>query len=250
MTCSQLHKLLLSEGILFEFNSNNKKYSRIPIESRHQGLPDDQLFVAYDSKRHQIINNQLTDNWEKDVFTNGIYLMFECEQIGHLTTNQPPYIDRIVYVGINEKSSTPQEPDKQPKRSREYRRLFERLKNHFTSQGKNTKLRDHIEECLYASKSNMGVTQYMQTNLRFMVIKVDDATARRNLEAKLISTIARCEHCNRTADWLGQYSSNKTIANGKMWNVEGVNAYLTLDEADEQLLAGLVRNADLPQKQS
>lgn len=61
------------------------------------------------------------------------------------------------------------------------------------------------------------VSEYMQKNLQFIVLEVEDKIARLDLESKIISTVSRCDECKSSAAWLGSSSPKEKIRESGLW---------------------------------
>ena len=245
MTCAELHKLLLAEGAFFGFNKKHEKYGYLQQPPTNVSVDD--LFVAYDHKNRQILNCQLQDNWDKMVFTDGIYIMFQNEELGNFHDDNLPAHDRIVYVGINEENSEKQIEGGVFKLSGKYAKLRRRLKDHFAGT-RTTSLRRHLEASLQKANISTSVSEYIQENFYFVVIHVPNKDLRDKLEGNIISTVAHCKHCIPTSKWIGKHNPIQKIANGNLWNVNKLNDPPLDDEDLAYIKAHLVRESDLPKK--
>lgn len=158
---------------------------------------------------------------------NGIYVLFEEGEPAHGG-------DRIVRVGTHTGTD----------------RLPHRLEEHFLAQNKDRSIfRKNIGRALlkrdadpflrqweldltpsankkrYASLVDRDklvevedrVTAYIQSAFSFVVLRVDDAPTRLDLEARLISTISWCEGCHPSRIWLGLHSPKDKIRNSGLW---------------------------------
>ncbi len=63
------------------------------------------------------------------------------------------------------------------------------------------------------------VSKYMQENLSFVVLRIDNRENRLELESKIISTVSLCEKCRPSRNWLGLYSPKEKIRKGGLWLV-------------------------------
>lgn len=166
-------------------------------------------------------------------FHNGIYIMFE--------TGEKLYgMDRIVRIGTHRADG----------------RLKERLKDHFFKENKDGSIlrknvglsilhreNDPFEEiwALDWSKPSVkneyadglqlerkkaietAVSSYLRNNISFSCILVEDAKDRLRIEEALIATLNRANDFQNSAEWLGRYSPKSEIANGGLWNTQGLN---------------------------
>ena len=158
---------------------------------------------------------------------NGIYIIFE---------NDEKYngLDRIVRIGTHTGIN----------------QLRSRLNQHFVNENKDRSIfRKNIGRCLLNIENNpyskvweidfttrknkdeyghlvdenvqkqleTRITEYIQNNLSFTVIEVNDKVERMNLESKLISTISLCKNCKPSTNWLGLHSTKSKIRKSGLW---------------------------------
>lgn len=166
---------------------------------------------------------------EADIPLNGIYFLFECGEYAHGA-------NRIVRIGTH----TGQD------------QLRSRLKQHFLTENKDRSIfRKNIGRCFLHSEQDpflqqweldltsrkvrdkqlglvdMGkqqaverrVSEYIQGNFSFVVIRIDDKEERLELESKLISTVSLCEECKPSKSWLGRHSPKARIRESGLWQV-------------------------------
>jgi len=162
---------------------------------------------------------------------NGIYLLFEKNETGHAK-------DRIVRVGIN----------------REDYNLPERLVQHFINPNKDKSifrknigrsfLNGDVDYKHYLDVWNNGgkrdysieieleikISQYIQDNISFVVIRVENREYRSVLEKRIIATINRCEDCKPSLEWLGNQSPDSKITKSGLWQVQGLNGTLLTEK--------------------
>jgi hypothetical protein len=160
---------------------------------------------------------------------NGLYILFEDGEQAHGT-------DRIVRVGTHTGKD----------------QLPSRLMQHFVKENKDRSIfRKNIGRALLnkaedpflaqwefdlttsAAKKEFGllidkgkqsqvesqVTQTIQSCFRFVVIPIEDKADRLFLEARLISTVSRCQGCKPSPGWLGYCSPKEKIREGGLWLV-------------------------------
>jgi hypothetical protein len=53
---------------------------------------------------------------------------------------------------------------------------------------------------------------------------------KQGLESRLIGTVANCNICKASENWLGRFSAIEQIRNGKLW----LSQYLTAEDTTEQ----------------
>ncbi|QQR92714.1 MAG: hypothetical protein IPJ89_00515 [Candidatus Iainarchaeum archaeon] len=88
------------------------------------------------------------------------------------------------------------------------------------------KAKEKYTELIDAKKQDQlekRISAYFQTNFRFVVFEVNDASKRLELESKLLSTIVQCEECHPSQQWLGNSSPIAKIKENGIWNVQGCN---------------------------
>ena len=166
---------------------------------------------------------------ETKIPLNGIYLLFEKGELGHGT-------NRIVRIGTHTGKD----------------QLRSRLRQHFLTENKDRSIfRKNIGRC-FLNKSHdpyLGtweldmtsklardthnksidgklqkviereITNYMQKNFFFGVIRIDDKKERLELESKIISTVSHCKDCGPSKKWLGNYSPKDKIKESGLWLV-------------------------------
>lgn len=149
------------------------------------------------------------ENGTDKIPKNGIYIMFEKSEKGH-------GFDRIVRIGINKGNNG---------------RLEKRLYDHYTGTTEKSALRRLIRDCLQNISKNVtfnkedlenAISEYIQNNIRFIVIEADDAEMREILEILLISTVSSCIKCGASANWLGKDSPKDKVSKSGLWNVEHI----------------------------
>lgn len=166
---------------------------------------------------------------EVSIPRNGIYILFEKGERGHSG-------DRVVRVGTHTGEG----------------QLPSRLKQHFVTPNKDRSIfrknigrallaRNHdsfladweldltprAARALHGARINLKkqgriekkVSEYIQDNFSFAVIRVDDKKERLHLESKIISTVSLCDVCKPSAHWLGNFSPKKKIRESGLWLV-------------------------------
>ena len=173
---------------------------------------------------HGYLNEQLPNN--------GIYVVFENGEIAHST-------DRIVRIGTHTGESN----------------LSKRINEHLYTPNKDRSIfRKHIGRCILTKQNDpfrqqweidlttranrekyfgkidfeklekieQEVSRYIINNMSFAVIEVEGKGNRLRTEAAMISTIAVCDDCRPSQNWLGFQHPNHKIRNYGLWNVRGV----------------------------
>lgn len=168
---------------------------------------------------HEIIRKGKRFNFNNDKSTipsNGVCIMFEKNEIAHGG-------ERIVYIGINEKLD----------------RLPKRINNHYKGTTRKSIFRKHIGTCL-VNGAEQDISAYMQANISFAIIEVNDKVQRKELKKRIIATISQCQNCKPSAMWLGRKCSSVKIARGKLWNVLYLNSTPLNVNYDQLICEGLM----------
>ena len=66
------------------------------------------------------------------------------------------------------------------------------------------------------------VSNYIQNSFSFAVLPIADKEERLKLESKIISTNSLCDDCERSSNWLGQYSPKEKIRRSGLWLIQGL----------------------------
>lgn len=169
---------------------------------------------------------------ERQVPQNGVYVVFENGEAAHNT-------NRIVGIGTHTGEGN----------------LPKRINEHLYVPNKDRSIfRKHIGRCIlaerndsfleqwnidrtprarrdeYAGKIDLEklkkiereVSDYIENNLSFAVISVENKQERLDTKATMISTIATCSDCRPSKNWLGLHHPNRKIRNAGLWNVQGL----------------------------
>lgn len=186
-------------------------------------------------KLHRIFEKERMHKYPIDfnaIPLNGLYVVFELGEHGHGTM-------RIVRVGTHTGDNN----------------LPKRLKEHFIKENKDRSIfRKNIGLCML-NKSNdpylevwnkdmtprqnrekyshlinserqekieKSVSEYIRTNLKIIVLTVDQKETRLELESRIASTVSLCEKCGPSKDWLGLHSPKRKIRESGLWQVNGL----------------------------
>ena len=175
-------------------------------------------------KLHQLLNGLKRREFpfnEEEIPLNGIYLLFEKGEAGHGA-------DRIVRIGTHTGKD----------------QLRSRLRQHFINENKDRSIfRKNIGRAILnknkdpflkyweidltprAAKEKYSkiidfskqeevereVSKYIQKNLSFVTLRIDDKEKRLYLESRIISTISLCDECKPSKSWLGLFSADTLI---------------------------------------
>ncbi len=156
---------------------------------------------------------------------SGLYVMFEKDE------KTPDGLDRIVRIGKADN-------------------LYKRLTQHFVGDKDKSIFRKHVGRSLLTKqglsteqwdtkgfampKIEKQVSKYLEENISFLVIEVNDKEERKALESKLIGLVANCQECKPSENWLGRY--NKTTKKGKLWNIQDLKNNTPLTDKEECLI--------------
>jgi hypothetical protein len=187
---------------------------------------------------HKLFNSQKRyyfpfQEFRKEIPLNGIYIIFELGE-------KYQEFDRIVRVGTHTGNN----------------QLYSRLKEHFIKENKNRSIfRKNIGRCilnksdnpylkiwdldttsaenkrLYSHLVNIDfekqvekqISKYIQENLSFCVLKVDNKEQRLFWESKIASTLAQAHINVQSSQWLGNYSPKEKIKTSGLWQVNGLD---------------------------
>lgn len=83
------------------------------------------------------------------------------------------------------------------------------------------------------------ISLYVQNNMSFSVIEVNDKDERLHLESRIVSTISLCKKCGSSAKWLGQHSPKVRISESGLWQVNELYRE-PLNAADMKRLSSLI----------
>lgn len=204
---------------------------------------------------HNIFNKMERHHFpfSKSIPTNGIYILFEKGEMAHEG-------DRIVRIGTHTGEG----------------QLASRLKQHFIVENKDRSIfRKNIGRAFLNGKQDpfleqwdwdlttraakekyshlvdkdkkdfieQKVSDYIQSNLSFVIFEVETKEERLHLESRIISTVSSCPSCSPSQNWLGLYSPKEKIQASGLWLVNEL--YKTaLDEADMNRIKALVHVAN------
>lgn len=160
---------------------------------------------------------------------NGVYILFQKGELAHSG-------DRIVRVGTHTGQN----------------QLLSRLDQHFVNENKDRSIfRKNIGRALLnrekdpylkvweldlTTKESRGkfgdlvdkekqdkiekqVSEFIQDNFSFAVIKVDGKNERLSMESKVIFTLSLCKECTPSIGWLGLFSPKEKIRDSGLWLV-------------------------------
>jgi len=184
-------------------------------------------------KLHNVVNTARRYDFNMGfagIPANGIYIMFEKGEAAHGA-------DRIVRIGTHTGDN----------------QLPSRINQHFVKENKNRSIfRKNIGRCIlrnhdYAEKWEYDTTsrenkkkylpyldlafekeiekqisQFIQDNLSFVIIPVNEKDKRLQLESRLIGTVSQCNECKPSVNWFGSGSPVDKINQSGLWQVQGL----------------------------
>jgi len=160
---------------------------------------------------------------------NGIYVLFENGELAHET-------DRIVRVGTHTgNNQLPSRLEQHFIRENKDRSIFRKnIGRAILNRDKNTLLAQWEIDLTSSEAKNKyakaidqhklreiekQVTDYIQCNFRFVVLRVHEKEKRLRRESKIISTISQCDECHPSEKWLGRHSTKDKIRRSGLWLV-------------------------------
>lgn len=190
-----------------------------------------------------------------DIPKNGIYVLFESGEHGHGG-------DRIVRVGTHTGNDqlksrlnqhfTAENKDRSIFRKNIGRALLNKESDPFLEQwewdltSRESKNRySHLLDKCKKESTEKKVTNYIQNNLSFIVISVDDKEERLTLESRIISTVSLCSLCRPSDAWLGLQSPKFKIRESGLWLVNELYKK-TIDNIEFERVSQLCSMANKP----
>lgn len=195
---------------------------------------------------HRLVDGRRKDSFPFDgklIPTDGIYVLFESGEHGHGTC-------RIVRIGTHTGT----------------RQLRSRLAQHFIQERKDRSIfRKNIGRALLSKEADpfldswnldlttrkakdlhaegvdfvrqaeieSEVTSYIQSSFSFVTLPISSKPERLRLESRMISTVASCDECNPSSNWLGRHSPKEKIREAGLWQVnELYKEALSIDDCE------------------
>jgi hypothetical protein len=165
--------------------------------------------------------------------TDGIYVLFERGETAH-------GVDRIVRIGTHTGTGklrsrlmehfVKENKDRSIFRKNIGRALLQKNCDRFLEQW-NLDLTKSAEKDKHTgsidfkrqTETEKKVSEYIQSNVSFVVFEVPDKADRLRLESALISTVFQCNECQPSEAWLGRFSPKPKIVQAGMWLVNELN---------------------------
>lgn len=182
----------------------------------------------------------MASNGANSIPANGIYLVFEAGETSHGAS-------RIVRVGTHTGNNNLRkrifEHVEKPNKDRSIFRKhigrcilagdpFLQLWNLDLTSRKNKEKYAHEIDAVRQKAVEAQVTEYISGKLEFVVIPVEDKAERLTHEKAILSTIASCEKCRPSPNWLGLKHPSEAVRSGR-WNIQGYgSSILTLPDVE------------------
>ena len=163
--------------------------------------------------------------------TNGIYFFYE---EGEFCTHGNEGQKRIVRVGTHRGDEN----------------FRSRINNHYRGNKNSSVFRKHLGGALMRRKDpddrrlkqwleqdaptfqemEAEVTKELKGHFSFRCIPVEDKKERLQLEEELIATIAKCDKCKPSENWLGNFSADELVRKSGLWNHQHVTSENVITE--------------------
>jgi hypothetical protein len=89
----------------------------------------------------------------------------------------------------------------------------------------------HKRDIAKEKKIERAVTEIIRSTFTFRFIKVSGQGIRKDLEKRLIGTLAQCSYCRASPRWLGLHSPKKQVRESGLWLVQHLKAQaITVDD--------------------
>ena len=82
----------------------------------------------------------------------------------------------------------------------------------------------HLRDMKKEKGLERDISALLRDGFSFTAVAVESAAERRQLEKHLIGTLADCELCRTSRNWLGRFSPKKKIREGNLWQVQNLKA--------------------------
>jgi len=221
--CEWLHKLL-SKLKLFKFPFNIKE------------LPDDGIYFFYElgefghgGNRIVRIGTHKNGNFKSRIKD---HFVFNKNKIENLDKNKPKPSDRSIFrKNIGRALIRKENLDYIEMWEQDFTKKINRKK---LGNKRNIELEKQIEK---------KISKILRENFSFRFIKVEQASkviGSKGLESRLIATVAKCEKCRASPNWLGRFSPIEKIRKSGLWNFQHVDDKV-LNEKEKEEIGKLVK---------
>jgi len=163
--------------------------------------------------------------------TNGIYFFYE---EGEFCTHGNEGQKRIARVGTHRGDEN----------------FRSRINNHYRGNKNSSVFRKHLGGAIMRRKDpndrrlkqwleqdaptfqeiEAGVTKELNEHFSFRCIPVKDKKERLQLEEELIATIAKCDKCKPSENWLGNFAADELVRTSGLWNHQHVTSENVITE--------------------
>jgi len=109
----------------------------------------------------------------------------------------------------------------------------------FTSKEKGDKF-GHLRNIQKEKEIESEITRILRENFSFRFIYIESQTERKELESSLIGTIAHCQLCKPSNNWLGNYSPKKQIRESGLWLIQHLKAH-GINETDKEIILNAIK---------
>lgn len=106
----------------------------------------------------------------------------------------------------------------------------------------------HLRDMKKEKETELEISRILRRKFSFRFVELDHQAVRmgkKGLESSLIGTIARCNLCKPTGDWLGKHSPKKKIRESGLWLVQHLKANSIGRTDRETMLDAIERTAKM-----
>lgn len=100
--------------------------------------------------------------------------------------------------------------------------------------------RQDAQKCPRCQPMEDRVTELLRRTLAFRCVEVGDQDSRNDVEKKLIGSLSRCQACQPSPRWLGQYAHRDKVRSSGLWNSNHVGGPDEMSRGDLRVLRELV----------
>jgi len=83
----------------------------------------------------------------------------------------------------------------------------------------------HLRDIELERRLEQAISGLLRDRFFFRAIAVHSQTEKRELEERLIGTVAACAICTPSEQWLGRHSPKHKIQDGKLWQVQNLRTH-------------------------
>lgn len=177
---------------------------------------------------HEILESLPEYTYENPNFelpTNGIYFFYED---GEFCTHGIEKQKRIVRIGTHRVDGNFRSRINSHYRGNKNSSVFRKLLGRALMRTKdptNGRLKQWLtQDASSFQEIEMGVTKELKEHFSFRCIPVEDKEERACLEEQLIATMAKCEKCRPSKNWLGNFAADELVRKSGLWNHQHVTS--------------------------